>query len=103
VVRNTAVGFSGSAPSGAWFESICCTLTSPHFVEVPCACDDIEASLCVRLEYDPQVDAAYIRFHAAKISTTNEIVPGVMLDLAEDGRPVGLELLNVSARSRASK
>jgi len=51
----------------------------------------------VKLEYDPHVDAAYVRFRAAPIVSTEEIAPGVMLDLAEDGRPVGIELLDASA------
>jgi uncharacterized protein YuzE len=51
----------------------------------------------MRLEYDPSVDAAYVRFRAAAVMSTEEVAPGVMLDLGDDGRPVGLELLDASA------
>jgi uncharacterized protein YuzE len=50
----------------------------------------------VKLEYDPEVDAAYVRLRGEAIATTEEIAPGVLMDLAADGRPVGFEVLNAS-------
>jgi len=50
----------------------------------------------LRLRYDPTVDVIYIRFREEKIAETDEISPGVMLDMAEDGSPVALEILNAS-------
>jgi uncharacterized protein YuzE len=50
----------------------------------------------VKLEYDPDVDAAYVRFRKALVASTEEVAPGVLLDLAEDGRAIGVELLDAS-------
>jgi len=50
----------------------------------------------MRLEYDPEVDAAYLRLRNAAVASTEEIAPGVMMDLAADGRPVGFEVLDAS-------
>lgn len=47
----------------------------------------------MRVEYDPEVGAAYIRLRDAPVAETEEIAPGVMMDLADDGRPTGFELL----------
>lgn len=50
----------------------------------------------MRLEYDPEIDAAYLRLRVAAVANTEEIAPGVMMDLAADGRPVGFEVLDAS-------
>jgi uncharacterized protein YuzE len=48
------------------------------------------------LEYDSEAYAAYLRLRAAGVASTQEITPGVLMDLAADGRPVGFELLHAS-------
>jgi len=50
----------------------------------------------MKLEYDPDVDAAYLRLRGAAVASTEEIAPGVLMDLADDGRPVGFEVLDAS-------
>jgi len=50
----------------------------------------------VRLEYDPEADAAYIRLRVVVVASTQEIAPGVMMDVGADGRPVGFEFLDAS-------
>ncbi len=50
----------------------------------------------MRLEYDPEIDAAYIRLRPSPVDRTEEIAPGVLMDVASDGRPVGFELLDAS-------
>ena len=55
----------------------------------------------MKLEYDPEVDAAYLRLRHAAVTSTEEIAPGVLMDLAADGRPVGFELLSASERARS--
>ena len=50
----------------------------------------------MKLEYDPEIDAAYVRLRSAAVAKTDEIAPGVMMDLAADGRPVGFEILDAS-------
>lgn len=51
----------------------------------------------MRLEYDPDSGAAYIRLRERPVSSTEEIAPGVLMDLAEDGRPTGFELLDAAS------
>jgi len=43
-----------------------------------------------------EVDAAYIRLRATTVASTEEIKPGVMMDVGADGRPVGFEILDAS-------
>ena len=50
----------------------------------------------MKLEYDPDVDAAYLRLRDTAVASTEEIAPGVLMDLADDGRPVGFEVLDAS-------
>jgi len=51
----------------------------------------------VRLEYDLASGAAYIRLRSASVAGTTEIAPGVLMDMGEDGLPVGFELLDATA------
>ena len=50
----------------------------------------------MKLEYDPDVDAAYVRLRSTAVAPTEEIAPDVLMDLAADGRPVGFEVLDAS-------
>ena len=50
----------------------------------------------MKLEYDRQADAIYIRLRDAEIATTRELDDHVIIDLDEGGRMVGIELLFVS-------
>ncbi|MFC3076323.1 DUF2283 domain-containing protein [Shinella pollutisoli] len=51
----------------------------------------------LKVEYDPAVDAAYIRFSDKDIVETEEVSQGIMLDYDKDGRIVGLEVLGARA------
>ncbi len=51
----------------------------------------------MRLEYDPEVGAAYIRLRDARVADTEEVAPGVLMDLADDGRPTGFDLLDAAS------
>lgn len=51
----------------------------------------------LRLEYDPEGDAAYIRLRPGSSARTEEVAPGLLVDFAEDGHPLGIELLDASA------
>ena len=59
----------------------------------------------IRTSYDPEADAMLIRFAAeGVISTrTEEASPGVMLDFAENGALIGIEVLNVRERSATTQ
>lgn len=50
----------------------------------------------MKLEYDREADAIYIRLKESKIATTREIEDNLILDLGDDGKIVGIELLFVS-------
>lgn len=50
----------------------------------------------MKLEYDPQADAIYIRLKDAEIATTREVEDNLILDLDATGRMIGIELLFVS-------
>jgi len=44
--------------------------------------------------YDPEADAAYIRFSAGKVEESEEVSPGIVLDYDRDGHIVGMEVLH---------
>jgi len=45
--------------------------------------------------YSPVVKSGYLRIKEAPITNTIQLRPGVLLDKAEDGSVVGIEILNV--------
>ncbi|GEM_PF-1190032 len=51
--------------------------------------------------YDPAADAFYARFvpDGTPVAETQEVAPGVMIDLDEAGNLIGIEVLSVTARS----
>ena len=46
-------------------------------------------------EYDKSVDAAYITLRRGRVVATKRLDDSRLIDLGEDGQPVGVELLNV--------
>jgi uncharacterized protein YuzE len=50
----------------------------------------------MKIEYDPVVDALYVRLGEAKIIESEQVQPGVILDFDESGRVVGVEILSAS-------
>lgn len=52
----------------------------------------------MRFRYDPEVDALYIRFQEGNVEETDEVFPGVMLDVDDNGNLLGLEVLNASSK-----
>jgi uncharacterized protein YuzE len=44
--------------------------------------------------YDPDADAAYIRFSAGKVEESEEVSPGIVLDYDGEGHIVGMEVLH---------
>ena len=54
----------------------------------------------MKLEFDPEADAAYFEISPASVATTREIEPGIFGDYDADGRLIGLEVLSVSKRAR---
>ncbi len=53
----------------------------------------------MKFRYDVEADALYIRFQEGSIEETEEVYPGdVILDFADNGSLLGLEILNVSSK-----
>lgn len=50
----------------------------------------------MKLEYDPMVDALYVRLNDHAIIESEQIKPGIALDYDEAGNVVGIEVLGVS-------
>lgn len=52
----------------------------------------------MKIEYDKEVDALYIRIQEKHVSRTQEVSEGVNLDFDEEGKLVGLEILGAVER-----
>ena len=52
----------------------------------------------MKIRYDKEVDALYIDLLDLPSLESEEIAPGVIVDYSEDGRIVGIEVLNASQK-----
>jgi len=52
----------------------------------------------MRIEYDSEIDALYIRMQEKYVDRTVEIAEGLNLDLDETGKLIGLEVLDATER-----
>jgi uncharacterized protein YuzE len=54
----------------------------------------------IRTSYDPEADAMFVWFgpEGVKAAVTEEVSPGIMLDFDDEGRVIGIEVLDVSER-----
>jgi len=50
------------------------------------------------LRYDKEADALYIRVRRGVIAESREVAPGIIIDLDEKGRILGIEVLDFSKR-----
>lgn len=53
----------------------------------------------MRLKVDKENDALYFRLDESTIIESEEVEPGVVLDFNATGKVVGIEILNLSART----
>lgn len=53
----------------------------------------------MRLHVDKEADALYLRLDDSKIIESEEVSPGVVLDYNACQQVVGIEILNLSART----
>jgi uncharacterized protein YuzE len=49
----------------------------------------------MKLHYDSEADALYVRFSDQKVLESEEVRPGLILDFDEEGRIVAIEMLDV--------
>lgn len=58
----------------------------------------------MKIEYDQQADALYLAVQPRKyVSRSREIEPGVVVDLDENGKVIGFEVLSVSKRYKPNQ
>lgn len=56
----------------------------------------------VKLAYDPEVDAAYLTLAAGKVVESEEVQPGVIVDLDAEDHLLGVEILRFSCRFKSN-
>lgn len=54
--------------------------------------------MTLRLEYDPEANAAYFRFASGAVQESAEYGDGIVLDYDAKGRIVGMEVLDARRR-----
>ncbi len=52
----------------------------------------------MRIEYDAEPDALYVQFKEVRPNDNVDLVEGMTIDLGEEGRLVGLEILDAAER-----
>jgi uncharacterized protein YuzE len=52
----------------------------------------------MRVHYDEEADALFIRLDDSRITESEEVKPGIVLDFNEESQVVGIEVLRVSGR-----
>ncbi len=52
----------------------------------------------MNISYDKDADCLYIQFQQGKVSKTKKIDEGILVDLDEEGRIYGIEIVGVSER-----
>ena len=52
----------------------------------------------MKITYDPKIDAIYIQFQEGEYNISKEIGDGIVLDYTEDGKVMGIEILEVSQK-----
>ena len=52
----------------------------------------------IKFEYDREADAAYLRLRRGKVAESEEVEPGLIVDLDSDDQIVGVEILRFARR-----
>lgn len=52
----------------------------------------------MKMNYDPEVDALFVRFSEGVIVESEEVRPGLILDFDKDGLVVALEMLKAKSQ-----
>jgi uncharacterized protein YuzE len=52
----------------------------------------------MKIEYDPEVDALYVRLQEKFVAKTVEVYEGVNIDFDDQGKLIGLEILDATER-----
>jgi len=57
----------------------------------------------VKISYDTEADALYIRIADGEFGENREVMPGVILDISTSGALLGIEILDASTRCPAQE
>ena len=49
----------------------------------------------MRIRYDKEVDALYLRFDDASVAESEEVKPGIVVDFNAAGQVIGVEVLDL--------
>ena len=52
----------------------------------------------MKITYDSKIDTVYIQFQEGEYNISKEIGDGIVLDYTEDGKIMGIEILEVSQK-----
>lgn len=52
----------------------------------------------MKIEYDKEIDALYIRIQEKYVAKTQEIEEGINIDLDEEGKLIGIEIIGAKER-----
>jgi len=52
----------------------------------------------IKLEYDPETDAAYLTLQRSKVVESQEVAPGLIVDIGPDDQIVDVEILRFTRR-----
>jgi len=52
----------------------------------------------MKIEYDKEVDALYIRIQEKHVARTRDIEEGVNIDIDDEGKVIGLEIIGATER-----
>lgn len=52
----------------------------------------------MKITYDPKTDAVYIQFQEGEYDISKEISEGIILDYTEEGKVMGIEILEASQK-----
>jgi uncharacterized protein YuzE len=52
----------------------------------------------MKISYDPRADALYIKFQEGSASRTRKVEEGLLVDLDENGRLYGIEIIGMKGR-----
>jgi uncharacterized protein YuzE len=53
----------------------------------------------MKIKFDKEADAVYLRFSDADVAESDEDKPGVVIDYDKDGNIVGIEVLDASKKT----
>jgi uncharacterized protein YuzE len=53
----------------------------------------------MKIKFDKEADAIYVRFSDAEVAESDEDKPGIIIDYDKDGNIVGIELLEASKKT----